>query len=275
MTKKWIAITLLLLAITGLLGRWLYISVLRFYVENDLSKIQPVRDAKQKISQENPLPPLAQIKKYSPMEFGAIPESNVFSEFRAKEEKVEIAAPPEPPPLAQKPILVGVSIADGMKKASIIDPTSPTQEKVRRAQIKRIGDVFHGYTITDITMNNIILESGTRREIIPLHEGSKRTQTGKTPILSTRVVQFGGGSSGGVPVGVAGGGSAKPVAAASPSPGSTPSSASTPAPAQQQRPGQTNVQPATAPPAAPRNQTIDSQGRRVIRTPFGDVVRPN
>ena len=41
MTKKWIAINVLLLAVTGLLARQLYLSVLRFDAENDLSRIQP------------------------------------------------------------------------------------------------------------------------------------------------------------------------------------------------------------------------------------------
>jgi hypothetical protein len=277
MTKKWIAITLLLLVITCLLGWRLRASVHRFNAENDLAKLQPIQDVKQKMVPENPLPKLAPLKKYNPSEFAVIPETNVFSESRTKEEKVEIAAPPEPPPLAQKPILVGVTIADNVKKASIIDPTSPQQDKNRRAQIKRIGDSYHGYTITDITLNHIVLESGTRKEIIPLHEGSKRTQGGKTSILSTRVVSFGGGSSGGTPVSVASGTAVRtnvtPVS--SPAPAAQ-SIAISPAPAQQ-RATSTSANPAAARPAQQKipPSGTDEQGRRVIRTPFGTIVRPD
>ncbi len=129
--------------------------------------------------------------------------------LEAKKIKVEILAPPEPPPLAQKPILVGVTI-DTQPRASIIDPTVP-QGRDRRAQIKRIGDVYQGYTITEISPERMVLESGTRKEIIPLHEGTKRGQQGKTPILSTRVVPFGGGGiTGGTPISVSGGPGAAP-----------------------------------------------------------------
>jgi hypothetical protein len=279
MTKKWIAITLLLLVIAGLLARQLRISVLRFYAKNDLSKIQPVQDVKQKTVQEKTVPPLAALKKYNPADFNIIPETNVFSEYRAKEEKVEVAAPPEPAPLTQKPILVGVTIIDTMKKASIIEPGVSSQDKNRRAQLKRIGDVYHGYTITEINAANIVLESGTKREIIPLHEGSKKTQAGKTSILSTRVVIIGGGSSGGTQAGVASGSSAKAAVASvgSSSAGNTPA-ASAPAPTPAQRAATPEAASTTARPVQQQrnqNSETDSQGRRVIRTPFGTITRPN
>jgi len=276
MTKKWIAITVLLLVTAVLLGRQLHTSVLRFYAENDLSKLQPAPDLKQKAVQETPQPPPEPPKKLNPSEFAVIPENNVFSESRAKEEKVEIAAPPETPPLAQKPILVGVTIVDNVKKASIIDPAGSPQDRNRRAQIKRIGDSYHGYIITDITMNNIVLESGTRREVIPLHEGTKRTQSGKTAILSTRVVTIGGGSSGGTPVSVAAGSSVRtsttPIGSAK-----TGTTATGTATVSVQPPAAASETPAAAArPAQPRGSTAetDSQGRRVIQTPFGTITRP-
>ena len=126
MTKKWIAITLLLFVATGLLGWQLYVSVLRFNAENDLSKIQPVRDIKQKIVQDKSQPRLAPPVSHTPTEFAVIPENNVFSESRTREEKTDGAASMETPPLTQKPILVGVSIEDNQRRASIIDPASPS-----------------------------------------------------------------------------------------------------------------------------------------------------
>jgi len=145
MTKKWIAITLLLFVATGLLGWQLYVSVLRFNAENDLSRIRPVRDIKQKIAQDKPLPRSAPSVARTPAEFAVVPENNVFSESRTREEKTDGAASLEPPPLTQKPILVGVSIVDNQKRASIIDPSNPAQGRNRRSQTKRIGDVYRGY----------------------------------------------------------------------------------------------------------------------------------
>jgi hypothetical protein len=277
MTKKWIAITLLLFVAAGLLGWQLYNSVLRFNAENDLSKIQPVRDIKQNIVQDKSLPRSAPSVNRTPAEFAAVPENNVFSESRTKEEKIDGDASMETPPLTQKPILVGVSIIDNQKRASIIDPSSPAQGRNRRSQTKRIGGGYKGYTITDIAPDHIVLESGTRKEIIPLHEGSKKQQSGKTPILSTRVVSIGGGAvTGGAPVAVVG---------ASPAPGRTAPAPGTPSAstnviqsmggmpvAAPQRTPPTNVTPSQS--QVPTTET-DAQGRRIIRTPFGNIVRPN
>jgi hypothetical protein len=70
----------------------------------------------------------------------------------------------------------------------------PTQT----VQIKRIGDVYQGYTVTNITADSMVLELGSRREVIPLHEGTKQASMGKTPIIDTQVVSIGGSSSGGI-----------------------------------------------------------------------------
>jgi hypothetical protein len=286
MSKKWIAINLLLLAVAGALARQLYISVLRFNAENDLAKIQPVRDMKQKMTQEKPLPKMAPAKKYAAADFAVIPEKNIFAESRSKEDKVEETAPPEPPPLTQKPILVGITISGTQRMAAIIDPAGSPQNQNRRAQNKRIGDVYHGYTITDITSDRIVLESGTRKEIIPLHEGSKRSRGGKTSVVATRVVSIGtGGGGGSIPVYVVSetAGTTKPTAVPGvpPAPpgagqqagrlpaGTTARPAAAVAPQQpatpaQQRPAQT-----------PGTEGTDTPRGRVIRTPFGNIVRPD
>jgi hypothetical protein len=284
MTKKWIAINLLLFVITGLLGWRLYLSILRFDVDNDLAKIQPVRDMKQKIVPETVLPKLPPNKNYFPAEFAIVPEKNIFSESRSREEKAEVAAQPETPPLTQKPILVGINIADAQQTALIIDPTGSAQDRNHRAQTKRVGDVYRGFTITRIASDHIVLESGAQKEIIPLHEGSKKNQGGKTPILSTRVVSFGGGNaSGGTPV-VSSSGNAPsaartavaPIAAPAGAPGGPPvaSRQTTPASAQTQP-----TAPSAQAPVQIQTQQEPSPGSsapktRVIRTPFGDIVRP-
>lgn len=283
MTKKWIAINLLLLAIAALLGWQLRKSILQFQAENNLEKIQRAADPKKTMLQEQAVFKPAPAKNYNPAEFAVISEKNLFADTRSKEEKVENAAPPEPPPLAQKPILVGVTIADRERTASIIDPTAQPSpnEKSRRGQSKKIGDVYQGYTITEILPDRIVLESGTRREVIPLREGSKRAQGGKTPILSTRVVPIGGGgASGGTPTGVSGAAAAAAPQRTAIAPIGTPA-----APAGSQPAGVVQAAPTArttaAQPAAPQAKPAMQPGpggepapTRILKTPFGDIVRP-
>jgi hypothetical protein len=279
MTKKWIAVNLVLLATACLLGWQLKVSADRFNADNDLAKLQPVKDLKQKLTAEAGLPALKPPGPHNAAEFAVIPEKNIFTETRAREEEKDQApAVPDIPELKQKPVLVGVAIAGDQRMASIIDPTTPAAPG-RKSQTKRLGDVYQGYTITDITESQMVLESGTRREIIPLYDGAKRKgQPEKTPILATRIVNFGGGGVIGGPTASAG--SAISVATArqtAPQAGSptSPSIGSAQRPAQGQQPA---AKPAAAqaqqPPAFYNpSETTDAQGRRVIRTPFGDIVR--
>jgi hypothetical protein len=274
MSTKWIAVNLIALSIAILLGWRLHISADRFNTENDPAKIQPVTDIKQAMAPDLGLPPLPQPQSYDAAQFSEIAEKNVFSEARTNEENAA-AAVAETPPLAQKPILVGVTISGNQRLASIIDPTNPQS---RRSQTKRIGDTYQGYTISDITTDQIVLESENRREIIPLHDGAKRPQGGKTTILSTRVVYFGeGGSSGGTPLAAAT--SARPAAQTPSQPTSVPvgrPAASTASQASAATAAVPQSRPTPAPAGQPQSPytSIDSQGRTIIRTPFGDIVRP-
>jgi hypothetical protein len=201
--------------------------------------------------------------------------------LRSKEEKVENLAPPEPPPLTVKPILTGITITDHERKASIIEPAGgPVRgdDRNRRGQVKRVGDVYQGYTITEIQADRMVLTSGTRREVIPLREGSKRAAGGKTPILSTRVVPIGQGSiTGGTPVSIGGA-----SMATSPRSQTAPQAGSSGAAGQSAAQSGTSARVVATPQATPQTQqttapatpTGDPGQSRVIRTPFGDVVRP-
>lgn len=292
MTKKWIAINLLLLAVAGLLARQLYLAAARFNADNDLAKIQPVADLKQKMIPEKAPAKAPAPAAYAAADFAIIAEKNVFTESRSKEEKTEIAAPAEPPPLVPKPILVGVTLSESEQTAAIIDPSETSSaSQTKRAQIKRVGDFYRGYKITSITLDRIVLESGTRREIIPLHEGSKRAQAGKTPIIATRVVPIGSSGTGGGSIAVnvvargAGSTRAPAAAAASSQPATVQTPGVQPRPtgvtAQQQAPAAQEQPPAaTRTPPAVRQQVpapggTAVPGGRVIRTPFGDIVRPD
>src|SRR5206468_10000319 len=101
-----------------------------------------------------------------------------------------------------RPVLVGVTISGNKRIASIIEPKAPAANQGpgggRRAQMKSVGDVYQGWTIVDITENQMVLASGDQKEIIPLFDTTKqRTPPGKTPAVATRVVSLGGGGTSG------------------------------------------------------------------------------
>ena len=275
MAKRWMVINLLLLVSASLLGWQLRASIQRFFFENDPAKIQANPIKKQPAIPEKPLAPLAPSSIHHPNEFAIISEKTIFSDSRSMEGDSDSAASQDSLPLTQKPILVGVIIAGNQTRALILDSAASSQDRTRRTETKRIGDVYRGYTITDIAADHLVLENGTRREIIPLHEGSKRGQPGKTPILSTRVVSFAGGDvSGGTPVTVPSRGVSTPrvpVVNVNP-PVPIPSTIALPVGGQARA-----ASPPTpaAEPTEPDQPPTPPGGTRVIRTPFGDIVRPN
>ena len=170
MTKKWMAISLLLFIVACLLGWGLHNSISKFNAHNDLDNLQPSGDTLQKSPREQSLPQPLKVNNYIPEEFAVIPENNVFSESRSRWEEVTEDTPQmDTRPLSRKPVLVGINITDNQKTALLVDPGKSSQGRGRRAEIKRVGDVYQGYAITDIAPDHIVLESGSQKEIIPLH----------------------------------------------------------------------------------------------------------
>ncbi len=276
MRKKWVFLNVGLLLTTAFLGWHLRTSIYRFKADNDLARIQPAKDLK-KGSADETLPPLQSQARYDPAQYQTIPDQNLFSESRAKEEKADVAAVPEVPPLTVRPVLVGVVASGDKRMALIVDPA--TSGSGRKTHTKRLGDTYQGYTITDISESKMVLENGGRREIIPLYDGSKRPgQGGKTAVIATRVVSFGAGSSspGGIsaPKPTPAAAAARPAAASATAPaGATPAAAAT---AAQQSGIVRGAQGRQIVPQGSQSsgETMDNQGRTVIRTPFGDIVRP-
>jgi hypothetical protein len=290
MTRKWIAINLGLLLCAGLLGRQVYLSILRFDVENNPARIQP---AKKPAMPDGGIAPSQAPRKYSEAEFSAVTAQNLFAESRKPEEQTETApVVVETPALDYKPVLIGVIISGSQRMAMINDTSPSAQAGVRRTQSMRPGDTYRGYVVTDITPENMVLELGTRREVIPLFDASKHTaQSGRTPPQPIRIVSFGPST------GTAAGQSVTAVASAPGAPGSqrggAPGTATPPlarpglAPGQpaqgggrgttpqRTQPGQTQGQaPMGGTPQGGGltwNQTIDSQGRVIINSPFGPI----
>jgi hypothetical protein len=307
MNKKWIAINLILLAAAFLLGRELMRSIQKVEEASSLPMAKSAAGARQKAkpapsalkapaapampNASQVVPAATAPAVNAPVDYSVINQKNLFAETRSNVISADAVAPSEPPPLVQKPILIGILNTEKGWQASIIDPAS--QDRNRRSQSKRVGDVYHGYVIKEILSDKIVLESGSRQEIIPLFEGYKRGQSGKTAGLVSRVIPFGRGTTAGTQPG--GAVTVQPVGAFAGAAGITAPGGQGP----QAGPGlgqstiiqsggntiripQTNpIQSQPQPqgqqpkPATQSSQPsgTDTQGRRVIRTPFGDLPR--
>lgn len=284
MTKNWIAVNVLLLLAAAWLARQLYVGVVRFRAENDPAKLAPVADVKRRLAPESGLPPPPPPRTYNAAEFEAIAAKNLFAESRSAEERTDQPQVAETPPLDVKPQLVGVIQSGDQSLALIVDPSA--SDGRRRAQTKRLGDGYRGYTVTEITPTRMVLEAGTRREVIPLYDGSRPAGPGgKTPIVATRVVPFGTGTT------YATGGTVRTASGPIVVEAQRPTAAAAPAAAPAARGGTRTGQPAAQPAAVQGRPTAaapagaeqaapvpgelrDPQGRRIIRTPWGDIVQP-
>jgi hypothetical protein len=270
MTKKWIAINLMLLLCAGLLGWQLQVSIKRFKADNNLAKIQPIR---KKSGPESGLPPLQPPRKYGEPEFSAIYAQNLFAESRKLEENVDTSQQPVTRPLPNPPpILVGVIISGSQRMALISDPSAGRGNVGRRTQTMRLGDTYQDYVVTDISDEGMVLEYGPSRQVIPLSDTSKPAQIGKTPILATRIVNFGPAAQGGTSMAATGISSR-----ATPAPAAAGGSRANPqgGVVAVQQPGARGANPAAQ--GVPgqgflyQNQYYDANGAVVTATPFGPL----
>ena len=293
MTKKWIGINLLLLILAGISGRQLYVSVQEFKAENDLSKIQPDRSLSQKIAQETILPPPPADIRYNATDFAVIPEKNIFLESRTRGGSSDATVPTGTMPASQKPTLVGIIITESQKIASLLEPRG--RGRNTGVQFKRIGDEYEGYTITDIASDHIVLDNGSQKEIITLEESTQSARRGRTNFIPTRVVSIGGGATtGNMPVSIVSRGTGTPPttpvsSARTVNPRTTgnvrdnavPVAGILPGGSQQAEPNpqeneqqQEDIQrPTSQPPVSTPGRA--QRDPRVIRTPFGDILRPD
>jgi hypothetical protein len=290
MTKKWIGINVLLLVIAAFAAWQLKESVQQQQKNNDLSKIQPAGSLSQKTAQETILPPPPMPENYNQLEFALIPEKNLFSESRTNEGSGDSPTVTGTMPDAQKPILVGVILAENQRVASIREPLRRGSSS--QVQMKQIGDTYGGYTVTEIESDHIVLENGSQREMIYLNDSSQPASRAKTSVVSTRVIPIGGGTGAAntqTYVVLDRSGASRtvqmPVTSRAANAGATSGATGTqgdiivvtPAgqpDAQQPTAGTipTNYQqPATVLPAT--NPAAVQRGTRVIRTPIGDVIR--
>lgn len=201
MTKRWILLNLVLLVVAVLLAWQLRNTIRRFDQETDLAAIKPATHLKPGERQDTDPLPLKPPRQYNPAEFASVVNQNVFSETRTnpKDEEPPAAVVEQIPELKNKPILVGVILDENQRFATIVPsglPGPPPGPGRRRSQTIRLGDVYQGYTVVDITDDKMVLAYGSRTEIIQLGDSTRQMGKGaKTPIIASRVVNFGGGAS--------------------------------------------------------------------------------
>jgi hypothetical protein len=272
-TKKWIAINLMLLLGAGLLGWQLKVAIESFKAENNIAKIQPAR---KKTGSENVRPPAQPPQKYNEAQFSSIYNQDLFAQSRKLEDQAAASPQPETKTLQNPPILVGAVIAGSKKTALIIDTSA--QAGNHATQTMRIGDMYQGFTVTDITERNIVLEYGASREVIPLSDTSKPAQRGKTPILATKVVSFGaqsGRGQGANAGGMAASSGVNSRAGAAQNPAAGRGNPQQVVPLQQPAAALGATQPAAASASQGNllpNQYINSQNQLITITPFGEMV---
>ena len=297
MAKKWIAINLVLLVAVIMLGRELRYSVQAFITENNPVRIQPTSEERQAVGDTAAIAGKEDL--FANVDYSTISDHTIFSDLRGKDVvEPAVAAPPmQPMAQNQRPILVGTIMVDDNYQALMIDPTTPVRGGRRIPETRRIGDVYRGYTITRIAAGQVVMENGARSETIEFSSNPQRpvVPNVRAAAGATRVVPIGPGGTGGSGITVVTTATQTPVR-------NVPAAQNTPV-----RPGapvgnQQNIsvvnggavanrQPAAiqqeeiAPTAPQPPQTIQNQpqpakpapGRgqqRIIRSPFGDIVRP-
>lgn len=281
MTKKWIGINLLLFIVAVIAAYQLYDSIQQFKTNNDISKIAPAETG----SQESLVPPPLKIERYSPVDFAEISDKNVFSATRTKEAAAEgTVAATATLPASQKPTLVGVVMSDKQKVATLQEPR--TGGKAGQTVLKKVGDTYQGYTITEIDTDHIVLDNGSQKATLALNDTSQPAPNRKTVSVPTRVVPFGNAAATETASAAIVVGQTQPTRSV---PGrTTPQPANTPTdntnrnfiiPVSGGQASQTAspaASPAAAPAAAqqPAANSGNSTGRsRIIRTPFGEILR--
>ncbi|MDR1727343.1 MAG: hypothetical protein LBT74_05360 [Acidobacteriota bacterium] len=294
MAKKWIAINMVLLVAVMLLGRELYRSVQGFDAANDPARIQPATSGDTAAAVAPAVPAVAGASPNA--DYSMIPERTIFSDLRGQEEEEVASVAPTTPPLAQnqKPILVGTLMVEDQYQALVVEPTTAARGGSRRAQTRRVGDQYRGYTITSIAADRMVLENGSRREVIELR-GDARRPAGPAARPgaggATNVVWIGAGKSGGGALSVATAATPPPVrgeaatrqvrgpqTAAGGAGGGVPTRQPGTAPQQDDAADNpvtptTPTTPAAASPSRPSRPAAPG-GQRVIRSPFGDIIRP-
>ena len=306
MAKKWVALNILLLLVAVGLSRELHQKYEQFKSKNYQVTIDPItveNQATGKTSSGASADNLMETSFHMDGDYFIISERTLFSDIRGREEEQAPAAPVNVLPLNPRPVLVGTIMIDSQYTASVIDPASTA---ARSAQLSpetfRVGDIYRGYRVVSIEAEQMVLENGGRREVIPLNRTARRVQAPRPATTNARVVSIGpgGGASSAVTVATASAAVPGRTAAATAAQAAQVAQAAQAAKAainaaqaaataarQAQNQGATSsstngnaAPPEVVPPAQKVLPTQKAkpaqkaQERRTVPSPFGDIIRP-
>ncbi len=271
MRKSLIVVNVVFLLAVALLSWRLADSIRQFDRENDINAIKFT----QSDAQLNAAPqPLQFPRQYNAAEFASIAAQNIFSDTRSGPESEIPIVVEDAGLLNEKPVLIGTMMSENEILASVLMPNAPgTPSGRKQSRTLRVGDVYKGYTVTDISIDHLVLESGSRKEVIQLRNTTRQTQAGsKTTLIATRIVPFGGASPT-VRTAATVAQNPRPVSSPAPKPAVAAVQPEQP-PIQESREavGTAKINPTVTQPQS-RGRGVDTQTNiRVLNTPFGEVI---
>ena len=196
MTNKWIAINLLLLIAAFGLVREYYQQYERFKTKNDPAKMEPVSveiQAAAKTAFGASINDIIKTPNNSDADYFIIAKKTLFSDTRRNEKILPVVTPKAAPLPKPHPILVGTVMIDGQYTASVINQAA--QQQARNVQLDpeiwRVGHFYRGYRVTSIEADQLVLENGGTREVLPLNRTAARPSAGRSATSTARVISIG------------------------------------------------------------------------------------
>lgn len=178
MARKILFLNLLLLAGIVLVGQSLVTSWEEFRGRNNVHLI--VREALQGPAQT----PVFEVPQpEGPASFPdylVVAQKNLFSPERQPDSEEEVAeAAPTPPPLPQKPVMNGLSVINGERKAlvTVFEGNNP-QGDVRMVGV---GDAIQGYVVSQISDTSLTLQWNDFTVLVDMMEGRPPQQASAVP----------------------------------------------------------------------------------------------
>jgi hypothetical protein len=297
MSKRMLLLNILLLVGCVYLGRMVYQDFSEFDETHKVIAVEP-ESAENKgadskaLTVQNPTP-------VTPSENMVISEKNLFLESRSLQAATAVPPPEVAPALNPKPILMGVVMVGSEPRAFVQNLRA--QPGQRSTKILKIGELYEGYKVAQIQRSRVELSytspsGNVTTQVLDINDVANRAAraAAKTPLAPSQVISVGSQNA-----------AAAAAAAAQQMPAideqnrrvirtpfgdvtAPPGIQGAPArqlpinPAnqnqllqqQEQQLQQQSQQSRTQTTPMRRNEVIDEQGRRVIRTPFGDIIRP-
>lgn len=294
MTKRLLLLNTLLLLACVYIGRMVYQDFSEF---NETHKVIAVEaETTESKGADGKAVVLPKPAPLSPPEFMVISEKNLFLESRSLQAATTTPVQEAPPPLNPKPLLVGVASVAGEPRAFV--QSLRAQPGQRPTKILKIGETYEGYKVAQIQRNRVELSytspsGNVTTQVLDLNDTTNRTarSAARTPVAPTQVLTAGG------PAGAVAPGAPQqqmpaldqqgrpiirtpfgdiqaPVGMQTPNRPLPVNPANQNQLLQQQEQGMQQRDALRQQTTTRRNEIIDDQGRRVIRTPFGDIIRP-